>query len=88
MAANKKRVCPRCKWDFWQRRKHCCPGCGVRLLLASDTPMRHEKDFWAEDSGGKWIYIDDMDRHCREAMMQLDQWNEKKRALIGNWTIQ
>ena len=71
--------CPRCKWDFAQRKKRRCPRCGTVLLIASDMPSAAElnavKSFWMWGPfENKWDYICDWDDHKREAMQKLEEY--------------
>ena len=67
--------CPHCKWDFANRKKRCCPGCGTLLLIASDmlsdTELTELRSFWMwEPLQERWDYIRDWEEHKREAMQK------------------
>jgi len=77
---NGKLICPKCKWDFYFRKKLCCPGCGVRIVLISDKWPFPEKDFYTYDKRVGWRYVADIMEEMRDAMALLDSMHE--RALL------
>jgi len=74
---------PHCKWDFANRTKRRCPGCGTLLLIASDmlsdADLTALKSFWMwEPFKGKWDYIRDWEDHKREAMQKFEEYVKGK----------
>jgi len=74
-------TCPRCKWDFAQRKKKCCPGCGARLVLSStlmaDFPS---KDFYCQDRVTGWVYVDDWQKHLKAEFQKYADYMARQRA--------
>jgi hypothetical protein len=70
--------CPRCRWDFTFRKKRCRPGCGILLLIASDTPtdatLTEIKSLGMWEPGReRWQYIRDWEEHKRDAKRKFEQ---------------
>ena len=71
--------CPNCRWDFSVRKKRCCPGCGVLLLIGSDAISDADliplKNFWIWEPGKeKWIFVHDWSEHKQEAARKFERY--------------
>jgi hypothetical protein len=64
------------------RKKKCCPGCGILLLIASDCfsdgELRALRSFWILDPSKKgWDYIPDWEEHKRAVARKFEEYGKR-----------